>query len=60
MTWYQKLVMLLGREPLPGSLEYNRKIMGWRTLEQSAKDLFESEIKQVPGQKAKAKTLGLV
>jgi len=60
MTWREKLVKILGREPVEGSLEYNRKIMGWRTLEQSAKDLFEGEIKQVPGQKAKAKKLGLI
>jgi len=60
MTYYEKLVKILGREPLPGSLEYNKKIMKWRTLEQSARDLFESEIKQIPGQKAKAKKLGLL
>ncbi len=60
MTYYDKLVKILGREPIEGSLEYNRKIMKLRSLEASAKNLFEGEIKLIPGQKAKAKKLGLL
>ncbi|MEI6184030.1 MAG: hypothetical protein WCP65_00775 [Bacteroidota bacterium] len=60
MTYYEKLVLILGRKPVEGSLEYNKKIMKLKSIEESARDLFNGEIKLVPGQKEKAKKLGLL
>lgn len=59
MTWKQKLTLLLGREPVAGSLEYNKKVIGHSTIEDSAKDIFESLI-NTPAFSRKAKKLGLV
>lgn len=60
MSYYEKLTKLLGREPLKGGLITNMKALGLKDLEASAKNLFEGEIKCIPGQKAKAKKLGLI
>jgi hypothetical protein len=57
VTYYEKLKTLLGREPV--SIEYNRKVMGLRTKEESAKNLFE-DLLTIPKDKAKAKKLGLI
>ncbi len=60
MSYYQKLKLLLGREPIEGSLEYNMKILNLKDLEASAKNLFEGLIRSFPKDKAKAKKLGLI
>lgn len=48
MTYYDKLVLILGRKPVEGSLEYNKRIMKLKSIEESARDLFNGEIKLVP------------
>jgi hypothetical protein len=59
MTYYEKLIKLLGREPIEGSLEFNKKVLGLKSLEESAKSLFKGEL-NFPKQKNKAKKLGLL
>lgn len=59
LSWKQKLTMLLGREPVPGSLEYNKKALELSTIEESAKDIYLSLVKS-PAFSKKAKKLGLV
>jgi hypothetical protein len=58
LSWKQKLTLLLGREPQPGSLEYNKKALELSSLEESAKDIYQSLIK-MPVYSKKAKKLGL-
>jgi hypothetical protein len=61
LTYYEKLTMLLGREPLKGGLKehmkYNPK---FKTEEAVCKDLFLMNIKTFPKDKSKAKKLGLI
>jgi len=59
MSYYEKLVKLLGRAPAEGSLEYNKKILGLKDLEASAANLFKGELVD-PKQKAKAEKLELI
>lgn len=59
MSYYEKLVKLLGRKPIEGSLEYTKKILGLKDTEASAENLFKGELVN-PKQKAKAKKLGLI
>jgi hypothetical protein len=58
-TYKEKLTAILGRPPVEGSVEYNKKILKLRTLEDSAKNLFEGLL-NLPKYKAKAKKLGLL
>jgi hypothetical protein len=57
MSYYEKLVKLLGREPV--SLDYNQQILGLKTKEDSAKSLFNGLL-SIPTEKKKAKKLGLI
>ncbi|MDR0793272.1 MAG: hypothetical protein LBE82_08175 [Chitinophagaceae bacterium] len=57
MSYYEKLVKLLGREPY--NVEYNRQIFGLKTKEDSAKSIFNGLL-TIPKEKAKAKKLGLI
>ena len=57
MTYYEKLVKLLGREPY--NLEYNQKILGLKSKEESAKSIFKGLL-TIPKEKVKAKKLGLI
>ncbi len=59
LSWKQKLTMLLDREPVPGSLEYNKHALELSSIEESAKDIFQSILK-MPSYAKKAKKLGLV
>jgi len=60
MSYVEKLTKLLGRDPLKDGLIANMKAMNLRSIEASAKNLFEDELQLVPGQKVKAKKLGLI
>ena len=60
MSYLEKLTKLLGRPPLHGGLIANMKALNLKSIEASAKNLFEDELQLIPGQKAKAKKLGLL
>jgi hypothetical protein len=49
----------LGRPTVEGSVEYNKKILKLKSLEEGAKSLFEGTI-ILPKFKARAKRLGLI
>ncbi len=59
MSYLEKLTKLLGREPLKGGLIANMKALNLKNLEDSAKNLFQGEIRY-QNQKDKAKKLGLI
>jgi hypothetical protein len=59
MSYYDKLVKLLGRKPIDGSLEYNQKILGLKDAEASARSLFNTLISS-PKERNKAVKLGLI
>ena len=60
MSYLEKLTKLLGRPPLEEGLITNMKVLQLKSIEASAKNLFEGELQLVPGQKNKAKKLGLI
>jgi hypothetical protein len=59
MTYKEKLTLLFGRPPLEAGIEYNMKLFKFKSLEESAKDLFEGTI-ILPKFKKRAKKLGLI